>query len=84
MSALPVRMSSSVVFWSSFRVPLAFASEVKGWRLFHDRGRSGAVSVRPWRPRSLIARKGNPASTEPRTGAKDRPIDPTSGKNSPA
>ena len=62
----------------------------EGLAPFSYRGRSGAVSVRPRRPRSLVARKGIPGSMDPRVmspgtaAEKDRPIDPMSGKNSPA
>ena len=63
------------------------SSKVKGWRLFMIA--DARASFRPTRrPRSLMnARKGNPASTEQKPRGpteKDRPIDPTSGKNSPA
>jgi hypothetical protein len=69
--------------WSSFRVPLAFSSEVKGWRLLQDRGCLDAISARP-DGREASTRKGNPASTGHGLADKDRPVDPMSGKNTPA
>ena len=43
-SALPVRMGFMCRFLGlHFEFLLAFSSEVKGWRRFHDRGRLGAV-----------------------------------------
>ena len=60
--------------------------QVKGWRRFMI---ADALSVicPTRRPRSRRARKGEPwrpRAKGPRTREKDRPIDPTSGKNSSA
>ena len=72
------------VSWSSFRVRPCLSSEVKGWRLFHDRGRSG-VFVRLGGRGADEREKGTPRSTDPRGRDRDlaekgRPIDPMSGK----
>ena len=88
-----VRRSFRLRFGSS-----SLARQAKGWRHFYDRRwrlvrRTGALSVRTWRPRSLIAREEErgvrgaspghePGDCGPR--GKDGAIDPTSGKNTPA
>ena len=80
-SARPVCAGSCVVPWSSFRVPLAISSEVKGWRLFliadaralpSDPGGRGASPMRKREP-------GVCGPKSPRTRDKDRLIDPMSG-----
>jgi hypothetical protein len=58
----------------------SFLKQVKGWRHF-DRGTLGRHFHPTWRPRASLREKGNPPRAKsPRTGEKDRPIDPTSGK----
>jgi hypothetical protein len=52
-------------------VPLAFSSEVKGWRLFLSRT-LGAPFVRPWRPQSPITRKGNRRPQRKSTGTRGK------------
>ena len=76
---------SSGPFCLRFRFLRPF-KQVKGWRRFMI---ADALSVicPTQRPRSRRARKGEPRSPRaksPRTREKDRPIDPTSGKNSSA
>jgi hypothetical protein len=73
--------------------PLVFISgssgllkRVKGWRRF-ARSRTLGRHFRPTqRPRSLDAKKGTSAPTDQKLEdpEKDRPIDPTSGKNAAA
>jgi hypothetical protein len=55
-----------------------FFKRVKGWRRFHDRGRFDG--------RGASSRKGNPSprTKKPEDRGTGRPIDPTSGKNTPA
>jgi hypothetical protein len=58
----------------------SFMKQVKGWRHF-DRGTLGRHFRPTWRPRASLREKGNPPRAKsPRTGEKDRPTDPTSGK----
>jgi hypothetical protein len=62
------------------RFGVILMKRVKGWRLFHDRGRTGALC--PTGGRKLQEREkgtGVPWTMSPRTGDKDRPIDPMSG-----
>ena len=78
----------------SFVGPSVFVSgssglfkQVKGWRRFHDRGRLGAVSSDLAAAEPHEREKGTRrprTQEEPEDPGKDRPIDPTSGKNTPA
>ena len=62
----PFAWGSCVFLGLHFEFVLAFSSEVKGWRLFHDRGRSG-VFVRLGGRGADEREKGTPASTDPGT-----------------
>ena len=77
---------SSSVLRSIFGSSRCFMQVSEGLALFHDRGRLGVVchsSATEPHGREKETRRPGP-TLSPRTHGKDRPIDPTSGKNTPA
>ena len=72
-----------------FEFVLAFSSEVKGWRLFLSRTlgrrfRPTLAAAEPHRAKREPGVRGSQVRAPEDLAEKDRPIDPMSGKNTPA